>query len=58
MPKIRNAESDADVLTVEEQAVELPRLYRVLLHNDDFTTMDFVVGIRYRGSLDHVESSQ
>ncbi|MEW6361359.1 MAG: ATP-dependent Clp protease adaptor ClpS [Pyrinomonadaceae bacterium] len=45
MPKIRNAESDADVLTVEEQAVELPRLYRVLLHNDDFTTMDFVVGI-------------
>jgi ATP-dependent Clp protease adaptor protein ClpS len=28
-----------------ETRVEKPSLYRVLLHNDDFTTMDFVVDI-------------
>lgn len=45
MPRIRHAETEADVLTEREEAVETPRLYKVLLHNDDFTTMDFVVGI-------------
>ena len=38
MPKIRE-ESDT-VLGLEE-----PPMYRVLLHNDDYTTMDFVVMI-------------
>lgn len=34
---------DAEVLVVDE--VRLPRMFRVLLHNDDYTTMDFVVSI-------------
>ncbi len=38
MPKIREELDTA--LTVEE-----PPMYRVLLHNDDYTTMDFVVMI-------------
>jgi ATP-dependent Clp protease adaptor protein ClpS len=28
-----------------DQRVELPRMWRVLLHNDDYTTQDFVVWV-------------
>jgi ATP-dependent Clp protease adaptor protein ClpS len=31
--------------TVPETRVERPRMYRVLLHNDDYTPMDFVVAV-------------
>jgi len=34
---------DTDVLTESETRLEKPKLYKVLLHNDDFTTMEFVV---------------
>lgn len=34
---------DTDVLTESETRLEKPPLYKVVLHNDDFTTMDFVV---------------
>lgn len=36
---------DSGVLTEEKQKVEEPPLYKVLLHNDDYTTMDFVIMI-------------
>jgi ATP-dependent Clp protease adaptor protein ClpS len=36
-------ERDTDVLTEQETKLEKPKLFKVLLHNDDFTTMDFVV---------------
>ena len=41
-PKVRDRiQSDADV----EQRVDHPRLWKVLLHNDDYTTQEFVVWV-------------
>ncbi len=37
------AEASGQVLTEEEVEVERPPLYRVILINDDYTPMDFVV---------------
>lgn len=34
---------ESDVSFDIEKRVERPRLFRVLLHNDDYTTMEFVV---------------
>jgi ATP-dependent Clp protease adaptor protein ClpS len=31
--------------TKSDQKLERPPLYKVLLHNDDYTTMEFVVGV-------------
>ncbi len=36
---------DGDVLTKSESRTKPPRMYRVLLHNDDYTTQEFVVMI-------------
>ena len=38
-------EIDESTLTVEKIDLKLPRKYKVLLHNDDYTPMDFVVMI-------------
>ena len=32
-----------EVMTESEITLEKPKLYKVLLHNDDFTTMEFVI---------------
>src|SRR5687768_3611230 len=36
-------EGASDVATQTEKKLKRPRLYKVLLHNDDYTTMEFVV---------------
>jgi ATP-dependent Clp protease adaptor protein ClpS len=36
-------EGDAAVLPEAEKKLQKPRLFKVLLHNDDYTTMEFVV---------------
>jgi len=38
-------QEESDVATKERQEVKRPPLYKVLLHNDDYTTQDFVVFI-------------
>lgn len=45
-----SAESDGgeDLALRERKETRRPRLYKVLLHNDDFTTMDFVIEVLVR----------
>jgi ATP-dependent Clp protease adaptor protein ClpS len=43
MPDLPDIEQDGEVLTESETKLEKPKLFKVLLHNDDFTTMEFVV---------------
>jgi len=38
-----NPETEREVVSETEQEVTEPPMYRVLLHNDDYTTMEFVV---------------
>ena len=41
-PKVREG---VDTASRSDERTENPRLWRVLLHNDDFTTQDFVVWV-------------
>ena len=43
-----NDENDSQTILKPEQRVKRPRLYKVLLLNDDFTPMDFVILILKR----------
>ena len=38
-----NNENKEESLTKDREELQEPPLYKVLLHNDDYTTMDFVV---------------
>ena len=44
----REHDHDGDVLTEERTRTQRPPLYKVLLHNDDYTTMEFVVFVLER----------
>ena len=39
------SENRRGIAVLPEIKAEKPRMYRVFLHNDDYTTMDFVVGV-------------
>ena len=41
----RDPEFDRDVVVETEKTLKRPPLYKVLLHNDDYTTKEFVVHI-------------
>lgn len=38
-------ERDSEVITESDIKLEKPKLFKVILHNDDFTTMEFVMFI-------------
>jgi ATP-dependent Clp protease adaptor protein ClpS len=43
MPEFPDNEHEGEVLTEQKTKLQKPKLFKVLLHNDDFTTMEFVV---------------
>jgi ATP-dependent Clp protease adaptor protein ClpS len=55
--KTKSSDGDTAVVTQKKTALKLakPKLYKVLLHNDDFTTMEFVVMI-LQGIFGHSET--
>ncbi len=44
MPE-KNADREGSVLTEDIIETQEPKLYKVLLHNDDYTSMEFVISI-------------
>jgi ATP-dependent Clp protease adaptor protein ClpS len=45
MSEKSNTEGSPGVATAERQKVAKPKMFKVLLHNDDYTTMEFVVHV-------------
>ncbi len=39
------SDGDAGSLVIDQVKLKRPKLYKVLLHNDDYTTMEFVIFI-------------
>jgi ATP-dependent Clp protease adaptor protein ClpS len=40
---VRERQAERQLATLDRPKVERPKLYEVLLHNDDYTTQEFVV---------------
>lgn len=54
-PSRQSPESDGETVIKERVKTQKPSLYKVLLHNDDYTTMEFVVHVlmRYFGKSEN-----
>ena len=57
MAEFPDIDGGSDVMVEKKTKFEKPKLYKVLLHNDDFTTMEFVVFVlEYVFNRDEAES--
>ncbi len=57
MADFPDIDGDSDVLEKTEVKLDKPKLFKVLLHNDDFTTMEFVVFVlQYVFNRDDIEA--
>jgi ATP-dependent Clp protease adaptor protein ClpS len=57
MADFPDIDGGGEVLTESDIKLERPKLFKVILHNDDFTTMDFVVFVlQYVFMRDEAES--
>jgi|ERR1035437_105351 ATP-dependent Clp protease adaptor protein ClpS len=45
MPEPSDIDTGGEVVVEKKTKLEKPKLFKVVLHNDDFTTMEFVVFI-------------
>lgn len=45
MPTKKQLQEEGDVLTREETEVKKPKRYWVIMHNDDYTSQEFVVHV-------------
>ena len=55
----RESDFDHEVVVETEKKVKRPPLYKVILHNDDYTTKDFVVQVlQYVFHKDHTAAVQ
>jgi ATP-dependent Clp protease adaptor protein ClpS len=55
----RETEQEHSVVTETEKKLKKPPLYKVLLHNDDYTTKEFVVQVlQYVFHKEHTEAVQ
>ena len=57
MPQFSDIDEGAEVVVEKKPKLEKPKLFKVILHNDDFTTMEFVVFVlQYVFSRSEAES--
>ena len=57
MPDFPGIDGGSEVLEETETKLKKPKLYKVILHNDDFTTMEFVVFVlKYVFNRDDAEA--
>lgn len=57
MAEFPDIDGGGEVVVEKKTKLEKPKLFKVILHNDDFTTMDFVVFVlQYVFSLSEAEA--
>jgi ATP-dependent Clp protease adaptor protein ClpS len=57
-PRFSDEEGESGVVTAKRIKTKRPKRYKVLLHNDDYTTMEFVIFVLQRFFGKSMEEAQ